>query len=213
MKATLIPTSALQGSLRRRFRFSHRLPRSRAACHAFTLVEILVVVAIIGILAGLIVGLAGRASETKILSRARAERDMLVMAIENYKSKLGYYPQDHPKNPAMSPLYNELTRMRIPDAYTNETTGFGVPDIANIGAKSDNFLPGGLKPTQYKVLGTGGRGDEPGGQFTAAQMIYAYGNAPWQYNITNPTNNPGGFDLWVEIVVGPKKFVVGNWSE
>src|SRR5262245_31656954 len=94
-------------------------PAAQRACapraRAFTLIELLVVIAIIGILASLIVGLAGRASETKITKRAEAEVQALVMAIEVYKSKLGYYPQDNPRDSANSPLYNELTHNRLPD--------------------------------------------------------------------------------------------------
>ena len=167
------------------------------------------VVAIIGILAGLIVGLAGRATESKVRKRAEAELQQMVMAIQNYKSKLGYYPQDNPRDFALSPLYNELTKTRIPDAHTNQ---LGVLDIANLGPKSEPFLTG-LKPTQFKVLGKGGRNDAPNDEFTAAQMTYAYGDAPWHYNSSSPTNNPGSFDLWVEITMGPKKIVVGNWKD
>ena len=36
---------------------------------------------------------------------------------------------------------------------------------------------------------------------------------PWRYNSTNPTNNPGGFDLWVDIYVGGKTQRVSNWSK
>ena len=35
---------------------------------------------------------------------------------------------------------------------------------------------------------------------------------PWRYNSSNPTNNPGQFDLWVDILVGGKTNRVSNWS-
>lgn len=36
---------------------------------------------------------------------------------------------------------------------------------------------------------------------------------PWHYNSTNPTNNPGEFDLWADIVVGNDFITIGNWKE
>src|SRR5262245_634604 len=92
--------------------------RSSHRQQAFTLVETLVVVAIIAMLAGLIVGLAGRAGESKIRKRAEVEVQQLVMAIENYKSKLGYYPPDNPNDSTHTnnALYYELTGTRIPSA-------------------------------------------------------------------------------------------------
>jgi prepilin-type N-terminal cleavage/methylation domain-containing protein len=34
---------------------------------------------------------------------------------------------------------------------------------------------------------------------------------PWRYVSTSPTNNPGGFDLWVEVPVGGELRVFKNW--
>jgi len=36
---------------------------------------------------------------------------------------------------------------------------------------------------------------------------------PWRYVSSNPTNNPGEFDLWAEIVIGDEIVVIGNWEE
>ncbi len=37
---------------------------------------------------------------------------------------------------------------------------------------------------------------------------------PWRYVSTNPTNNPGSFDLWAEIPVGASGVkIIGNWKE
>jgi prepilin-type N-terminal cleavage/methylation domain-containing protein len=35
---------------------------------------------------------------------------------------------------------------------------------------------------------------------------------PWRYNSLTPTNNPGGFDLWVDIIQGGRTNRVSNWS-
>jgi hypothetical protein len=35
---------------------------------------------------------------------------------------------------------------------------------------------------------------------------------PWHYVATNPTNNPGRFDLWAEFVDGNRVKLIGNWN-
>jgi prepilin-type N-terminal cleavage/methylation domain-containing protein len=183
----------------------HHITKARHPRAAFTLVELLVVIAIIAVLAALITGLAGRASKSKIVKRAEAENEALVMAIEVYKSKLGYYPQDNPKDLTLPPLYHELTGVRIPDAYTND---FGVLGIANINSDAgtnsvpQNFLSG-LKRSQYEQIP-----NKPG----AYLLTFVYGKVPWRYNSSNPTNNPGSFDLWVELEIAGKKEIIGNWK-
>lgn len=36
---------------------------------------------------------------------------------------------------------------------------------------------------------------------------------PWRYNSSSPTNNPGKYDLWVQLSVGGKKYLICNWSK
>ncbi len=36
---------------------------------------------------------------------------------------------------------------------------------------------------------------------------------PWRYVSSNPTNNPGTYDLWVDVLVGGKTYRIGNWSQ
>lgn len=67
-------------------------PRALAR-RAFTLIEILVVIAIIAILAGLILGTSGYVQEKAGNSRAEAEIKALSNAIEAYKLDNGVYPQ------------------------------------------------------------------------------------------------------------------------
>jgi prepilin-type N-terminal cleavage/methylation domain-containing protein len=92
---------------------------------AFTLIELLTVIAIISVLAGMVVGLAPVASAKMKEARVRAELAGLVTAIESYKSRFGVYPPDHayPTNyngqpatavePALNSLYYELTGVLV----------------------------------------------------------------------------------------------------
>ena len=63
---------------------------------AFTLLEMLVVLAIIVILAGMVLSVGGYAQKKSALSRAAGELAMLSSACENYKSDNGNYPRDVP---------------------------------------------------------------------------------------------------------------------
>lgn len=96
----------------------HVRSADRPSSAAFTLIELLAVISIIAVLAGLLVGLAPQAAARMKESRTRAELERLVMAIEAYKAKHGVYPPDNVTgrdsfgNPvvdsARSPLYYEL---------------------------------------------------------------------------------------------------------
>jgi prepilin-type N-terminal cleavage/methylation domain-containing protein len=114
---------------------------------AFTLLEMMVVVAIIVVLAGLVVGVAGYATKRSAQARATGEIKMLESGCENYKSDNGAYPREvltsgqpgvtdliSPKNnftPTATQytnaslfLYKELTG----DKKGSGTTPDGVPD-------------------------------------------------------------------------------------
>ena len=60
---------------------------------AFTLIELLVVIAIIAILAGLLLNTAGYIQKKGAMSRAETEIAALAVALENYKTDNGEYPQ------------------------------------------------------------------------------------------------------------------------
>ena len=60
---------------------------------AFTLIELLAVIAIIAILAGLLLNTAGYIQKKGAMSRAETEIAALTVALENYKTDNGEYPQ------------------------------------------------------------------------------------------------------------------------
>ena len=61
---------------------------------AFTLVEMLTVMAVIGVLAGLIVSIQAFAQKKAALSRAEGEIRTIMAACEGYKGDAGGYPRD-----------------------------------------------------------------------------------------------------------------------
>ena len=73
---------------------------------AFTLIELITVMAIILVLAGLILGVAGHAQYKGSLTRATAEIKALEGAIEAYKADNGTYPRDLASTDMLNPEQN-----------------------------------------------------------------------------------------------------------
>jgi type II secretory pathway pseudopilin PulG len=74
-------------------REARALPR-RAPFQAFTIVELLIVTAMILVLAGLILATSGYVQKKAARSRAEAEIAAMSAALENYKADNGIYPRD-----------------------------------------------------------------------------------------------------------------------
>ena len=212
-------------------------PARAAQKRAFTIIELLMVIAIMAVVAGLIVGLASVSGDSKKIKRTEAELAKLVTLIEQYKTKVGVYPPDNPNGnlPDRNTLFYELLAcVRIPNPdplYTNAfasipatillgTFGRGgvvnAQDVGNVDPDANRMHPvlKDLKSDQYAEVFPGTRSlvipiDDKSGQRPN----------PWRYRLGNPTNahNPESFDLWVEIKLGTtngvaKTKIIGNWK-
>ena len=197
----------------------------------FTLLELLVVIAIIAILAALSATVMTRATVRAAKSVAAAERAELASAIQEYHDRLGFYPPDNPADSAMNPLWfelsgttnNGLNYVTLDGAGQISVTAvnalFNRQGFANSGTKAHStdesaapisFLtqlpPKQVRPPDpvqpmIKVLSCS-TGAAPGATFN-----------PWHYVSSHPTNNPGSYDLWVDLVVGGRTYQVNNWSK
>ena len=196
----------------------------------FTLIEMLVVIAVIAILAGILIGVLPAAQNKNIRSRVTTEMKALEMAIENYKAKHAFLPPDNPKDHGRPPLFYELTGTTNVDnggvKYHSLTTGdvlpqsqlpplFGIEGFMNTGVAGDDSSVINF----YKILKSGQWRDiQAANGLPAYKVLVAprYGMdkqpAVWHYNKTNPTNNVGQYDLWAEIDLGGERVVIGNWE-
>lgn len=68
-------------------------PRERCLHKAFTLIELLTVIAIIGVLAAITFGVSTGVRERAAISQARSELSALAVALDSYKKQFGDYPQ------------------------------------------------------------------------------------------------------------------------
>jgi prepilin-type N-terminal cleavage/methylation domain-containing protein len=200
-------------------------------CDAFTLMEMLVVIAVIGILAAMIIGIFPGVQEKKVRNRVRAELMALTSAIENFKHDQGFYPPDNKNSAAGSPLFYELVGCTVDNTQFMPAIGtavpinrvqasFGVDGFVNtsVGNKrSKNYLSD-LKDDQHGTL----TNSPP---TPVEVLLVPYKGVtndfnPWRYNSSSPVHNPGSYDLWAEIDLGKKDknnkpfpVIIGNWRQ
>ncbi len=103
------PASSRQGTTDRRPRVTARATGNTP--RGFSLIELLVVIGVIVLLASLSFPVMNSVQRAQTLHRARGELTQIETAIELYKTKLGFYPPDNPRNPpnwTINQLYYEL---------------------------------------------------------------------------------------------------------
>jgi prepilin-type N-terminal cleavage/methylation domain-containing protein len=203
----------------------------------FTLIEVLVVIAIIGVLAALAMYVFNSGEKKAIIQQAQSEREQLVTAIDSYHARYGFYP---PSNGAGNPppLYYELigTTTNATGAGTSFTTldnastvnagtvqgTFGVGAFMNCtkGSGEDStaaqtFLPG-LKPGQIAgngtvyVIVTAATSDPGYLPMPGFTSLSGHPANPWRYACPG-SNNPASYDLWTQLSLGGKTYLICNW--
>ena len=213
--------------------FRRRAPHPTGA---FTLIEMMVVVGVIGLLAGMMIAAMPALTDRKIRKRIEVELAGLETAIQSYKADKGYFPPDNTNNVAQPPLYYELTGMLIPDPNNVSYSSIVQPEPSPLTPAQikgafymDGFLNSAteknevknyyrtLKPTAYKEVAVGAAGN-----FKFLMVPYRGPGTTldpkgdfntWRYNKSNPTNHPNEYDLWAEVVIRGKTNLIGNWKE
>jgi len=81
--------------LPRKRAFAPSSPPRRSACRAFTLVELLVVMAILTILAGMLIPAVNRARRTAKIASTKTLLAQICSALDRYNEDWGHYPPDY----------------------------------------------------------------------------------------------------------------------
>jgi len=179
---------------------------------AFTLVEMLVVIAIIGILAALILGVLPAASGKKVRSRVKTELAAIETTIEGYKQKKGFYPPG--TNIVHPTLYYELTGQPIPNDPDYQQF-FGVEQIVNSGAEDSYNFYKNIRLSQTVTNLIDNKAGKPA-ILLAIQTRAADGSPAsiiYYDAASDNRHNHESFDIWVEVDIGGRKEVIGNWKD
>ncbi len=217
---------------------------------AFTLVELLTVIAIIVLIAALIFPLASAVRKRAFIHNAQGQMAQIETAIENYKAAYGFYPPS--SSPGYSPVTNQLyfelagtmlttnsgqvyytTLDRtasillsdVPEAFGPNVNGFmncNKPGADEAAAQAQTFLPD-LNTNQTAVVTVGNNntkaavlvtplGGPEGGYNPMGTGNGNDGVNPWRYRYPG-VNNPGSYDLWVQLMIGNQTNLICNWTK
>lgn len=173
-----------------------------------------------------------------VVEALRQQEKTIVSGIEAYHQHFGSYPPDHVlrRQPLTvdvvnNPLLYELVGVVLDPtnqlfvlpglesaeaAYVKEFFHCdGFKNCAERQEKVQHFLPADRITVRQLhddpdvfVLGPAW----PTGEVNVdADVLYGIEISPWRYVSSAPTNNPGRFDLWIEINANGKKTTIGNW--
>jgi len=178
-----------------------------------------------------------RAALPVISAEVRHQRDAIAQALEAYKAQFGAYPPDHlisrqplVVDPVTNTLFYELCGVVLNPANTNiQVAGLEPADLAyvtnffhcapfrNFSERSDGvkrFLPKEHAASRQFH-------DDPdvfalGCYITSEavpfEVVWEVDFSTWRYVSSSPTNNPGKFDLWIEIKTKDHAVTIGNWA-
>lgn len=178
-----------------------------------------------------------RAAVPRVCAAIRQQRATIGSAIEVYKASFGVYPPDHvvSRQPLVvdpvtntllyelvGAVYNSTNKMLSVDrleaaqaAYVKDF--FHIEGLRNCGERADQvkqFLPAENLPVKQLH-------DDPDVFVLSAavpyeeldpDIYYSIDRGSWHYVSSAPTNNPGHFDLWIEVKAGDRKVTIGNWK-
>lgn len=179
----------------------------KAAPHGFTILELLVVLAIIIVLAGLILATSGHVQNKGARARVEVEIAAISAALENYKADNGAYPSNDDTK-ALDPVTINPSNYRSASSYLySQVTG---DDDANpitpAPPNAKNYFGSALKANMLAP--------NPSGPNTYLQdpfrNSYGYSTAKAEDSAGSVGHNPT-FDLWSTANSANPSQWIKNW--
>jgi type II secretory pathway pseudopilin PulG len=167
---------------------------------AFTITELLIVIAIIIVLAGLILSTVGYVQKKGARSRAETEIAAMSAALESYKADNGIYPTDSTKTEQVDPAVSPTPAAASLYLY-EQLSGDTNDDRAAEGESYFTFKPGMLLPAPPSTNPVTAMRDpfgNPYGYSTARAAGQAYGYNPTFDLWSTGGDNTGDQRLWIK---------------
>lgn len=176
----------------------------------FTLVELLAVVGIIALIAGLIVATAGYANRKSLRSKAEAQLRQIELALELYKNEEGYYPVTSANVQqvlGISHTNHVGTSNNVLSLYT-AITGYSITNAPPNKPERTSYFPE-IKPDMIQKVGTTNYLVDPYGN------IWGYFSAPKNSAFRTNQYNPRSYDLWSYGITPsePTNSLICNWRQ
>jgi prepilin-type N-terminal cleavage/methylation domain-containing protein len=125
-----------------------------------------------------------------------------------------------------TPLYQSLDNASVPLAGGQVNSAFGVSGFMNCSKSgtdesskpATDFLPD-LRPNQMVQNYTNNNVPltllvaSAGGPDLAYKPLGVQDMNPWRYNSSSPANNPGSYDLWMQLDISGTTNLICNWSK
>ncbi|MBU6402438.1 MAG: hypothetical protein KGS61_19130 [Verrucomicrobia bacterium] len=178
-----------------------------------------------------------RAAMPTVCAGIRAQRRQVEAALEAYQARFGFYPPDHvvrrqplTVDPVRNPLVYELAGV----LYNPTNKTFELEHLEPADAKyvldffqCTGFKNCGQRPQEIRrllalsPLPVRQLHDDPDvfvlayqvpWEGLAPEVVEQFQVSPWRYVASGPTNNPGRYDLWLEVRTRRQSVIVGNWK-
>jgi hypothetical protein len=217
-------------------------PRQAVAVLALVVLLVGLVYSAYAFIAAKVLEARVRATIPRLCASMRQQRGVLITAIQAYKTHFGVYPPDHGlgRPPLVADAITNGLLYELAGVLYNPTNAtFQVGQLEEADAKyvkdffhCDGFRNSAQTPEQLKrflpseKLPVRQFHDDPDVfvlAFTvpfeelrpdvAWEILIGHVDiSPWRYISSSPTNNPGRFDLWIDLEANHRKITIGNWT-
>jgi prepilin-type N-terminal cleavage/methylation domain-containing protein len=142
----------------------------------------------------------------------------------SYVNQLYYELEGTTNNSGVYQTLDGSAQINASDVPTAFSGVGGFVNCSKLGGGEDasvarNFLPD-LKPNQVWLRYTNANVGvnlligSVGGPHAQYQPLNQQDLNPWRYNSSNPTNNPGSYELWIQLVFAPGQTnLICNWTK